>query len=73
MQKKMLEKRKAKKPPLRGIIRKCHAHATHLESLDSALKDLGPIGHFRNPPRPARARGMALSRKVEGDIFDVGV
>jgi len=56
---------------LRGIIRKCHAHATHLASLDSALKDLGPIGHFRNPPRPAR--GMALSRKVEGSIFGDGV
>lgn len=56
---------------LKGILRECHAHCTHLASLDDQLKGLGPIGHFRNPPAPMR--GMALSRKVEGSIFDVGL
>ena len=55
---------------MRGILRKCHWHATHLASLDDNLKDLGPIGHFRNPPAPAK--GMALSRKVEGNASELG-
>ena len=55
---------------MRCILCKCHWHATHLASLDDDLKDLGPIGHFRNPPAPAK--GMALSRKVEGNAFELG-
>ena len=55
---------------MRGILRKCHWHATHLAILDNDLKDLGPIGHFRNPPAPDK--GMALSRKVEGRVFELG-
>ena len=56
---------------LKGVLRECHVHCTHLASLDDELKGLGPIGHFRNPPAPVG--GMALSRKVEGSIFDVGL
>ena len=55
---------------MRGILRKCHWHARHLASLGGDLKDLGPIGHFRNPPAPVK--GMALSRKVEGSVFELG-
>ena len=53
---------------LRGILRQCHWEATRLAMQDDALKELGPIGHFRNPPAPVK--GMALSRKVEGSIFE---
>ena len=53
---------------LRGILRQCHWEATRLAMQDGALKDLGPIGHFRNPPAPVK--GMALSREVEGSIFE---
>ena len=56
---------------LRGILRKVHAYGTHLASLDDELADLGRIGHFEDPPAPAK--GMALSRKVEGSIFEAAL
>ena len=42
-----------------------------LASLDDELADLGRIGHFEDPPAPAK--GMALSRKVEGSIFEAAL
>ena len=42
-----------------------------LANLDDELADLGRIGHFEDPPAPAK--GMALSRKVEGSIFEAAL
>ena len=42
-----------------------------LASLDDELEDLGRIGYFEDPPAPAK--GMALSRKVEGSIFEAAL